>query len=100
MAEGLKGKRCRFRLRDVICPDRQQILSQITPEMEVSGEVAFLSDHGQDQDYFAIIEVTGIASPLIVPVARLETVEGEPVREATSNNPVADVRYERASLES
>jgi hypothetical protein len=99
MAESLTGKRCRFRLRDVICPDRQQILSQITPEMEISGEVAFLSDHGQDQNYFAIVTVAGLASPLIVPVARLETAD-DPVREVASKDPAAGARYERASLES
>ena len=61
----------RFRLADVICPGRQQVQRQITPELEVLGEVVFLSDRGHEPDRFAIIEVEGIFSPLIVPVERL-----------------------------
>lgn len=75
-----QGNRCRFRLADVICPDQQQVVTQITPEMEVTGEIAFLSDGGERPNYFAIVEVKGIFSPLIVPVACLQPVR-EPERE-------------------
>ena len=70
-----RKSRCSFRLRDVICPDRLQVLQQIAADLEVAGEVVFLSDRGTDRDRFAIIEVEGIASPLIVPVERLQLGE-------------------------
>ena len=65
------NKRYRFRLADVICPDREQMRQQMTAELEMSGEVMFLSDRGAEPDRFAIIRVQGIFSPLIVPVEHL-----------------------------
>jgi hypothetical protein len=67
-----RGEKCRFRLLDVICPDRQRTLDQITPELEFDGRITFLSDEGDRKDVYAIIEVEGVASPLIVPVDRLK----------------------------
>ena len=76
MARPLKnGTRCRFRLSDVICPDRGHVVQQVTPELEVTGEIVVLSDHGEQPDRFAIIEVEGIASPLIVAVEYLTLAE-------------------------
>jgi hypothetical protein len=66
-----RGHLCRFKLADVICPDRQQVLGQITPAVQVSGRVVFLSDEGERKDCYAVIEVDGIGTPLIVPVERL-----------------------------
>lgn len=64
-------RQCSFRLSDVMCPDPNQVLSQLTPELEVSGEVVFMSDQGQQPDRFAIVSVEGILSPLIVPTENL-----------------------------
>jgi hypothetical protein len=61
----------RFRLSDVICPDRDQILKQITSELEVCGEVLFLSDSGDKKGHFAILEVKGIPVPLVVSLDHL-----------------------------
>jgi hypothetical protein len=63
-----QGTTCRFRLADVICPEQRQAVQQVTPELEVEGEVVFFSDHGEHKNRFAIVEVQGILSPLIVPV--------------------------------
>ena len=65
-------RRYRFRLADVMCPSRQQVRQQTTTDLEVVGKVVFLSDRGQEPDRFAIIEVEGIYSPLVVPVERLQ----------------------------
>ncbi len=70
-------RQCRFRLTDVLCPDHQQVLRQLTADLEVTGEIVFLSDRGQDPDRFAIIEVQGVLSPLIVPVDRLRHLQEE-----------------------
>lgn len=76
------GRYCRFRLADVVCPEQRDIQIQITSDLEVSGEVVFLSDDGGRKDRFAVIEVAGIVAPLIVPVERLC-----PTREARSALP-------------
>ncbi len=65
------GAAVAFRLSDVICPDGQQVANQMTPELEVCGRILFLSDCGSHRDHFAVIDVRGILSPLIVPVSRL-----------------------------
>jgi hypothetical protein len=89
------GTRCRFRLSDVICPDKQQIVTQITPELEVAGEVVLLSDGGDKPEQYAIIEVEGIGAPLIVPVALLKDAQ-IPVEQGVSEKPAQlDTRYEK-----
>jgi hypothetical protein len=65
------GNYVAFQLSDVMCPDLEQLLAQIGPELSVAGEVVMLSDNGEQQEHFAIVNVTGIAMPLIVPVAKL-----------------------------
>ncbi len=72
-----RGQRFRFRLGDVICPDRAQAVSQITPELEVTGRIVFLSDFGKATERFAVFEVNGVHSPLVVPVERLQLEGGE-----------------------
>lgn len=97
------GTRCKFRLADVICPDRQQILSQITPDLEVGGEIVLLSDGGTEPQQYAIVEVPGIAAPLIVPVSRIQQ-NGEPIEKRTSDAAVPrepdEARYEKVGLKS
>jgi len=70
------GRRYRFRLIDIICPDCRQAQQQITADLEVSGEVVFLSDRGGEPDRFAIVDVEGILSPLVVPVECLHSSAG------------------------
>lgn len=77
-----RGRQYSFRLRDVICPDREQTMSQITPELEVTGRVVFLSDHGSEPERFAVLEVTGLMSPLVVPVEMLQLAVGEQRQDA------------------
>lgn len=65
------GSYASFNVADVICPDLGQITHQIGPELEVSGEIDYLSDSGEPDRKFAVINVSGIHAPLIVPVERL-----------------------------
>ncbi len=95
-----RGKKCRFKLADVICPDQQHAVLQITPGIELSGEIVSLSDYGDQPDRFAIIEVEGIASPLIVPVERLQAIYEAQLEDAEPERAVhLDDRYERAASE-
>jgi len=71
------GERFRFRLGDLICPDREQAISQITPELELTGKILFWSDCGDQKKRFAVVEVKGVCSPLVVPIERLEPACGE-----------------------
>jgi hypothetical protein len=66
------GAKVTFRLSEVICPEIAQVLKQVTPELRVCGRVSYFSDCGQSRDHFAIVDVNGVASPLIVPVSSLE----------------------------
>jgi hypothetical protein len=52
-------------------PDLDRILEEVTPELEVTGEVMFLSDCGSRRGQFAIVSLGGTMSPLIVPVERV-----------------------------
>lgn len=63
-----------FTVGDVACPDAMQVLRQTGPELAVSGKVVYLSDWGDQKNYFAIVDVGGIHAPLIVPVNCLRVV--------------------------
>ena len=65
------GRTVSFTLRDVVCPDLVALFEHVGPELVVSGQVACLSDSGQQKDHFAIVDIEGIYMPLIVPVAQL-----------------------------
>jgi hypothetical protein len=67
------GAKVSFRLNEVVCPDLQQILTQLTSDLELTGRVVFFSDYGDKKNHFAIIDVDGVLSPMIVPVSRLQT---------------------------
>lgn len=60
-----------FRLQDAMCPDQDVILAHLESSVEVIGKVQFFSDGGAGKEEFAIIEVPGIAVPLVVPRDRL-----------------------------
>ena len=70
------GSRVAFHLEDVICPDFDQIMSQIGPDLAVTGEIVLLSDRGEEAGHFAIVNVPGIHGPLIVPVGKVRTSTG------------------------
>jgi len=65
------GTRVSFKLAEVVCPERQRVASQIGPDLEVIGEIVFVSDGEGRQDEFAIIEVAGLLTPVIVPMSNL-----------------------------
>ena len=65
------GTQVAFRLREAICPTTAEVAEQITPDLEICGQVVFLSDSGDSKDHYAIVEVVGLATPVIVPVSRI-----------------------------
>ena len=65
------GSLVRFQLSNIVCPERPQVLEKITSHLNLTGKVVQLSDAGNQRDFYAIVQVSGIASPLIVPVSRV-----------------------------
>jgi hypothetical protein len=72
------GQILRFRLSDVYAPGLADLFNQITPELELQGRISFLSDGGDLNCSYAVVEVPGILLPLIVPVSCLEIVVENP----------------------
>ncbi len=69
------GESVRFVLSKVICPGLDELCKQIGSDLEIEGQVVFLSDYGKLRRHFAIVQVKGIHVPLIVPVENLELME-------------------------
>jgi hypothetical protein len=63
------GAAIRFRLRDVVCPETEDVLRNLTDRLEVTGRVLYLSDSGTLLNHYAVVEVNGLATPVIVPSA-------------------------------
>ncbi len=60
-----------------------QIANQLGPDLAVNGEVVLLSDSGSQKMKFAVIDVQGICTPLIVPVRMLNADEFDENTEAS-----------------
>jgi len=75
--EIVSGALVRFRLANVVCPDSEIILEKTTGYLELTGRVVLLSDAGKEKNYYAVVEVNGIAAPLIVPVNQVELTRDE-----------------------
>ena len=69
------GENVRFALGKVICPAPDELYQQIGSDLEIEGQVVFLSDYGKFRECFAIVQVKGIHVPLIVPVENLQLIE-------------------------
>ena len=63
--EIVSGTHVRFKMANVVCPDTEIILEKTTGCLEVTGRVVLLSDAGKEKNYYAVVEVNGIATPLI-----------------------------------
>lgn len=67
------GSLIHFDLESVVCPDFTQVVDKITKCLEISGRIIFLSDAGEKRDHFAVVQVEGVMSPLIVPVDSIKS---------------------------
>jgi len=65
------GDTVSFTLQDVVSPDLRPLFEHVGPNLRVSGQIVFMSDSGMQKDHFAVVEIDGMYTPLIVPVARL-----------------------------
>ena len=69
------GENFRFAVGKVICPALDDLCKQIGSDLEIEGQVVFLSDYGKVRGHFAIIQAKGIYVPLIVPVESLQVIK-------------------------
>jgi len=96
-----KELRASFTIGDVMCPNVIDILRSAGPGLAVRGRVLYFSDDGQERDGFAVMDVEGIASPMVVPVECLrnfvEDAASQPVEVCDSGSP--SVAGARISLE-
>ena len=56
-----------FKIKDVYVPDPAQLLMDLHGGDLLQGKVIDSSDSGFQQDAFAVIEVEGLAQPVVVP---------------------------------
>lgn len=61
-----------FRIRDVFIPDAQQLVMQLHGDDVLHGKAIDLSDCGRD--LYAVVEVEGVAQPVVIAVDRLLAV--------------------------
>ena len=66
-----RNQRVRFKIRDVYYPDPTKVLLDLHGEDLLAGMVVDISDSGMQVDAFVVVEVEGIAEPVIVPVGRI-----------------------------
>jgi hypothetical protein len=60
-----------FRICDVYIPDPGQILTELHGKDLLQGKVIDVSDSGAEQEAFAVVEVEGLAQPVVVPMNRI-----------------------------
>ena len=66
------GENVCFALGKVICPGIDELCRQIGSDLEIEGQIVFLSDYGKLKRHFAIVQAKGIHIPLIVPIENLQ----------------------------
>ena len=69
------GQIVRFALGKVICPAIDELQKKMGSELEIEGQVVFLSDYGKVRGHFAIVQVKGMHVPLIVQTENLQFIE-------------------------
>ena len=70
-----EGSLATFTLRDVMTPNTGAVMTQLGPDLRVVGRVVYFSDSGSWKKHFAIVEVGGLSTPVIVPAHRMQELE-------------------------
>ena len=63
----MRNRQVEFPIQDVYFPDKAAVLEELHGKTLVEGRVAELTK-GPEGEMFAVIEVEGLAQPVIVPV--------------------------------
>ncbi|NOX59337.1 MAG: hypothetical protein GXP29_10830 [Planctomycetes bacterium] len=87
-----QGATASFAIGDVVCPDAMKMLEQVGPDLTVTGRITMLSDRGSEKSAFAVVQVQGIHTPLIVPVTQLRANEPLNVPTVEDGSKILDKR--------
>jgi hypothetical protein len=60
-----------FQLRDVHMPDPRDVSLELHAHDILQGRVLDLTDSGATRDAFVVVEIDGVAGPVIVPMERI-----------------------------
>ncbi len=71
------GTAVRFRLGDIFCPDSRRVLEQITQNLEMTATVSQFCDGEGQNEFYAVLDVAGVQTPVIVPVHALRPVKNK-----------------------
>lgn len=71
----LTGKQVRFRIRDVYVPEPAQILEDLHGQDLLCGRIIDISDRGERQRSYAVVQVEGLVRPVVVPMAKVIAAE-------------------------
>jgi hypothetical protein len=69
--QNVRDRWVNFKIRDVYVPDPAEILMKLHGDNLLQGKVIDSSDSGLQQDAFVVVEVEGLAQPVVVPMNRI-----------------------------
>jgi len=69
--QNVRDRWVNFKIRDVYVPDPAEILMKLHGDDMLQGKVIDSSDSGLQQDAFVVVEVEGLAQPVVVPMNRI-----------------------------
>lgn len=61
-------RQVKFPIQSIYMPEPRDVLQELYGTGELAGEVIDFSDSGKDCDRYAIVEVSGLHRPVLVPV--------------------------------
>ena len=70
----MRNRLVHFKIGDVYFPDPAKLLRDLHGEDLLQGKVIEVSDSGGADGKFVVVEVEGLAEPVVVPVARIEGI--------------------------
>ena len=68
----MRNRWVNFKIKDVYVPDPAQILLELHGDDLLQGKIIDVSDSGFQKNAFAVVEVEGLAQPLVVPMDRIK----------------------------
>jgi hypothetical protein len=70
----LRNRWVSFKIRDVSIPDAQALLMELHGDDILQGKTIDLSEGGAEEEAFVVVEVAGVARPLVIAVNRILAV--------------------------
>ena len=68
----MRNRWVNFQIKDVYVPEPAEILMELHGSDLLQGKIIDASDSGLRRDAFVVVEVEGLARPLVVPADRIK----------------------------